>query len=68
MNEAIVELYQEKDALGLDIDIKNFNLNELSEEEEIIANTIESLAVNRRVNNEIQSDASGYFQIDIDAS
>ena len=58
----------DKDALGLDIDFKNFNLNELSEEEEIIANTIESLAVNRRVNNEIQSDASGYFQIDIDAS
>lgn len=65
LNEYIVEVYRNRERIMLHVDFKKFNLIQLSEDNEIAKNEIESLAINRRQNDEILVGVSGYFQINL---
>ena len=63
--EYIVEMYANKERFSMDIDFHKFNLINLSGYDEALVKSLESLALNRTLNNELREKVSGYFQINL---
>lgn len=65
LNDFIAEVYKHMDSMSLHVDFRNFNLINLSKDDEISMNTLKTMALNQRFKGKVLEKASGYFHLNL---